>query len=355
MPSAGGRAGPDHFHVAAPLAGQQVLSRQLLQSAVGIGAGQVDLVQGHDDRHVRRLGVADRLFGLRHHAVVRGHDQDHDVGDVGAAGPHLGEGFVARRIDEGDGAAVLGDAIGADVLRDAAGFAGDDVDADDVVQQRRLAVVHVSEERDHRRAGRQQRGIFVRAPRSAARRVSSSVGGCLNSSLEAEFRRHQLGHLVVELGVDIQGGDAHAHEGLEHLPRTHARGLGEAADRAGQLHRDHFPARRRRAGAVPADQGLGPPHGGNFAFFLSLGSLGLGAARVLRDFWRSKRAAAIPAMLRSTSSSTTPSGRRRLVPLPLSGVSVTASASGLARPFFRSRSPGPPCAASRGPSRNAPW
>ncbi len=66
----------------------------------------------------------------------------------------------------------------------------------------------------------------------------------------------------------------------------------------------------------------------------------LARARVLRDFCRSKRAAAIPAMLRSTSSSTTPSGRRRLVPLPLSGVSVAASASGGLTPFFRSRSPG---------------
>ena len=54
-----------------------------------------------------RAGVADRFFGLRHDAVVGRHDQHGDVGHVGAAGPHLGERFVARRIDERDPLAVL--------------------------------------------------------------------------------------------------------------------------------------------------------------------------------------------------------------------------------------------------------
>ena len=114
--------------------------------------GKSILFERHDDRHAGRLGVADRLFGLRHDAVVGRHDQHGDIGHVGAAGPHFGEGLVARRIDEGDLAAVLLDLIGADVLRDAAAFAADHVDADDPVQQRRLAVIDVAEERDHRRA-----------------------------------------------------------------------------------------------------------------------------------------------------------------------------------------------------------
>ena len=44
--------------------------------------------------------VADRLFGLRHDAVVGRDDQHRDVGHVGTAGTHFGERFVARRIDE---------------------------------------------------------------------------------------------------------------------------------------------------------------------------------------------------------------------------------------------------------------
>ena len=44
-------------------------------------------------------------------------------------------------------------AVGADVLRDAAGLAGDHVGAADAVQQRRLAVVDVTHHRHHRRRG----------------------------------------------------------------------------------------------------------------------------------------------------------------------------------------------------------
>ena len=104
---AGGGAGLDHFRFAAPFAGQQLVGGQLLVDPLRVGARQVDLVQRHHDGHLGRPGVADRLFGLRHHAVVGRHHQHGDVGHVGAAGPHLGEGLVARRIDEGDRPAVL--------------------------------------------------------------------------------------------------------------------------------------------------------------------------------------------------------------------------------------------------------
>jgi hypothetical protein len=69
------------------------------------------------------LGVVDRFEGLRHDAVVGRHHQHHDVGDLGAAGAHAGERFVAGRIDEDDLAAVFLHLIRADVLGDAAGFA----------------------------------------------------------------------------------------------------------------------------------------------------------------------------------------------------------------------------------------
>jgi hypothetical protein len=55
-----------------------------------------------------RLGVIDGFDRLRHDAVIGRHHQHDDVGDLGAAGTHRGERGVARRIDEGDLAAVLG-------------------------------------------------------------------------------------------------------------------------------------------------------------------------------------------------------------------------------------------------------
>ena len=114
--------------------------------------GQVDLVDGHDERHAGVPGVADRLDGLRHDLVVRRHDQHDDVGDLGAAGAHGGERLVTRRVEEGDLAVVRQlDVVRADVLGDATRLAGHDVGLPDVVEQGRLAVVHVTHDRHDRR------------------------------------------------------------------------------------------------------------------------------------------------------------------------------------------------------------
>ena len=55
------------------------------------------------------------------------------------------------RVDEGDRLAVLHGLVGADVLGDATGLAGDDVGRADAVEQQRLAVVDVAHDGDDRR------------------------------------------------------------------------------------------------------------------------------------------------------------------------------------------------------------
>jgi hypothetical protein len=59
---------------------------------------------------------------------------------------------MAGGIDKGDRPALLLDAVRPDVLGDPTRLSGDDVDADDPIQQGGLAVVDVSEEGDHRRS-----------------------------------------------------------------------------------------------------------------------------------------------------------------------------------------------------------
>ena len=98
-------------------------NHQLVFHALGVGIGLVDLVDRHDDGHARRLGVFDRLFGLRHHAVVCSHHQNHDVGCLGAAGTHGGKRLVARGVEERDHAARGFHVVGANVLGNATGFA----------------------------------------------------------------------------------------------------------------------------------------------------------------------------------------------------------------------------------------
>ena len=100
--------------------------------------------------------MVERLDGLWHDAVVGGHDQDDDVGDLGAPGAHGGEGLVAGGVDEGDQLAVVVDLVGADVLGDPAGLAGHDVGLADPVQEERLAVVDVAHDGHDRRAGPEQ-------------------------------------------------------------------------------------------------------------------------------------------------------------------------------------------------------
>ena len=148
-------------HVAAVLLDDDARLGQLGLDPVGVGVGLVDLVEGDDDRHLGRLGVADRLERLGHDPVVgRDHD-DRDVGHPGAAGAHRGERLVARRVEEDDALAVVGDLARADVLGDPAALAGGDLGRPDRVEQAGLAVVDVAHDGHDRRARLEERRIVL--------------------------------------------------------------------------------------------------------------------------------------------------------------------------------------------------
>ncbi len=170
----------------------------------GLAFAFVDLVDGHDQRHVGGAGVVDGLLGLRHDAVVGRHHQDHDVGDLGAAGAHLGEGLVARGVDKDDRPPVGRlDPRGADVLGDATGLLLGDAARPDRVEQRGLSVIDVTHD------GHDRRPRFCR---------SSCLGTFLALVLDELLggRHHRLD---LEIGADLLrqlvrqrlvGGDHHA-------------------------------------------------------------------------------------------------------------------------------------------------
>ena len=91
-----------HDRVAPPLLGLEAVLGELGHDPGRIGVLAVDLVDGDHDRHLGGPGVVECLEGLGHHAVVGGHHEHHDVGGLGATGPHGGERLVARGVDEGD-------------------------------------------------------------------------------------------------------------------------------------------------------------------------------------------------------------------------------------------------------------
>ena len=150
----------DVEHLAAKLLDDDLVLQQFLADPVGSRVGPVDLVDRDDDRNLGRLRVADRLDGLLHDAVIGGDDQHDDVGDIGAARTHRGKGLMARRVDERDLLAV-GErhAVGADMLRDAAGLAAGHVGLAQRVEQRGLAVIDMAHDRDDRGARLQHVGL----------------------------------------------------------------------------------------------------------------------------------------------------------------------------------------------------
>jgi hypothetical protein len=164
-PGAGLGRDVDEHRRAAVLLGHQAVLGELTADLGRVGALLVDLVDGHHDRDLGGLRVVERLDGLRLDAVVGRDDQHDDVGDLGAAGAHGGERLVARGVDEGDLADAALDGVvhlvGADVLRDAAGLALDDVGRADRVEQQRLAVVDVTHDRHDRRADDEGRLVVV--------------------------------------------------------------------------------------------------------------------------------------------------------------------------------------------------
>jgi len=79
--------------------------------------------------------MLDRFNGLRHHAVVGSHHQDHDVSGLGTAGTHGGKSRVARGVEESDHAPRGIHVVGANVLGDTTGFTGGHAGGADMIEQ----------------------------------------------------------------------------------------------------------------------------------------------------------------------------------------------------------------------------
>ena len=220
-----GRRDFDVLDVAAHLLDDNLMLQKLLADFLRLGLGLVDLVDRDDHRHAGRLGVVDRLDRLRTQAVVGGHHQHDDVGDVGAARAHLAERLVARRVEEGDLRLVReGHLIGADMLGDAAGLARHDVGAADRVEQRGLAVVDVAHDRHHRRAWLKRLGRI-----DVGGRVNIDVAVADALDVVAELGHQQLGGVLVD-GLGESHRHAHLEQRLDEVGAALGHAVGEVLD-----------------------------------------------------------------------------------------------------------------------------
>ena len=203
------RRNVDEDRLAAPLFRHQAAIGELLLHAVGHCVGLIDLVHGDDDRNFGGVRVIDRFHGLRHDAVIGSDDQHHNVGGFRSARPHAGKRFVTRRIEEYDLAPegrrfLVGNAnfVGADVLRDASRFAFGNAGQANRVEQRGLAVVDVTHDRDHRRTRRNFDGRLFSARRGCVNVFRSLLFERDHVRLGAEEARHFAGQFGVERLVD---------------------------------------------------------------------------------------------------------------------------------------------------------
>ena len=198
--------------IAAPLLRNQVVLRELLLDALGVGPGDVHLIDGHHDGDIGSLGMVDALYGLGHNAVIRGNDQNGDVGDHGTAGTHGGECLVARRIQEGDGLAVNLHGVGADGLGDAAGLTGGNVGFADIVQKGGFAVVYMAHHHNNGCSGDE---IF-RAVLMVVNEALLHGDDDFLLHLAAQLHCHQCCGVIID---DVGDGDkgAHLHKGFDHF------------------------------------------------------------------------------------------------------------------------------------------
>ena len=215
-----------HHRVAAPLFGHQPAVGELPLHAFGLGVRLIDLVDRDDDRHIRGLRVRNRLFGLRHHAIVGAHHEHDDVRNLRAARTHARERFVARRIDEDDAASVDVRFVRADVLRDSAGFAGGHFGFADRVEQAGLAVVDVAHHGDDRRAR-----LLIAGPRFLDLFFLNDLffeGDYLHDSVE-RFGETRRGRHVERL-IDA-GENAAVEQSLQQFLRANVELFGQLANR----------------------------------------------------------------------------------------------------------------------------
>ena len=202
--------------------------QQVVADALRVGLGLVAFVDSDNHRAAGGLGMVDRLDGLRHHRIIRRHNQNHDIGDIGTTGAHFGKGLVAGRIDEGDGVAGLGlDLIGADMLGDAAGLASGHIRAADGVKKAGLAVVDMTHHRDNRRPRLQACRIIL-----GSLKTDFNIGFGDTLDAMAKLLRDQFGGLAVNC---LRGSGHHAklHQLFHNIGGALGHAVGEFTHRNG--------------------------------------------------------------------------------------------------------------------------
>ena len=230
---AGERGHGNADDVAAPLLGHQIVLGQLLLDVLGVSGGLIHLVDGHDDVNTRGLGVVDGFHGLGHDAVVGGHHQNGNIGCLGTAGTHGGEGLVTGGIQEGNVLIVDLHTVCTDVLGDTACLACGDAGVADGIQKGGLTVVNVTHNAHDGGAGLELIGGIL----GGIEELLLDGDDHLALHLGSQLLGHESGGIEIHGLVDSDH-HAHEHEALDHLTDSDLQTGGQITDHdlVGDLH-----------------------------------------------------------------------------------------------------------------------
>ena len=202
----------DKLYIAAPFVRHDFVRSQLLADTLWVGGFFIDFVDGNHHRYARSFSVGNGFDGLRHHAVVGGNHEDHDIGCFRTARTHCGKRFVTRSIQESNHAARGFNVVCTDVLGNATRFALYHFGAADVVQQGSFTVVNVT----HHGNNRWTRQCFGFNCFNAFIQECFRVVGCSRFADVAEFFHYNQGSVLVDRLVNGYH-HAHFHQGFNHF------------------------------------------------------------------------------------------------------------------------------------------
>ena len=165
------------------------------------GIDQIRLGDGHRAvRDPEQIDNRQMLGGLRHHAVIGGNDQQHEI-DAGGARQHVvHEAFVARYIDETEDAAVRYRQVGkAEIDRDAARLfflQAIGIDPGERAHQRGLAVIDMAcGADDHQTGSTNGNSASLRARSISAADIEAKVGWMKESARTLPLARARNSHI----------------------------------------------------------------------------------------------------------------------------------------------------------------
>ena len=96
--------------------------------------------------------MIDCFFGLRHHTIIRGHNQDNDIGHSGTTSTHCRKCFVPGSIQECNFLTIKIDIVSTDMLSNPASFTLSYIGFANCIKQAGFTMINVTHDGDNRRA-----------------------------------------------------------------------------------------------------------------------------------------------------------------------------------------------------------